>query len=206
MTTGFQNSAGLDMDQVFAARVSAQAVTTGFQNAAGEDLAAKLQPLSGDPKVGTQGFQLPDGRDFCQVFDTTAGTPRNFSATASDASQGISRASCVINPDGSVQAVGNDTVGWDNWFYPNASGIGSQYQALLTQGSESGTGSSTGATLGVWTTISSGLTRGISSSAAGSSERIHTSTINVQIRRLSDQVVVCTGTLNLTTDAMPKGV
>lgn len=201
MTTGFQNSAGLDMDQVFAARVSAQAVTTGFQNAAGEDLAAKLQPLSGNPKVGTQGFQLPDGRDFCQVFDTTASTPRNFAASASNVDQASSYAACIINPDGSVQAEGNDTAEWDNWSSPNVSGIGSQYEALLTQGSTSGQGEQTGNALGVWYSLSSSVTRGISTHAPRNGNRIFDSTITVQIRRASDQVVVCTGTLTLHVEA-----
>lgn len=202
MTTGFQNAAGQDMDQVFAARVSTRVATTGMTNIDGQDLADLLQPLSGAPKVGTQGFQLPDGTDISAVFDTVAGTPVNFSVTVDVIAMQSCQASAHFLADGtiSIEFDGDDNGNSYSpyWFNPPVAGIGSQYQILFHQTAMTGTaGTLDGNTLlDTWTTINDSY-RLVSVTANTKVGRGKHWAADVSIRRISDQVVVCTGTVSI---------
>lgn len=198
MATGFRLSNGLDLDQVFAARVSAAGASVGFRNSAGSDLSTVLEPGQLGVYASLTGYKNSAGVDFKSLFSTVAGAPSNFSVSpVRSVPSGTAGITTTVNADGSVTSkneTGTAMVGSGNWFSPNLAGVGSSYQVKFTL--TSGT-AWTGAAVNTWLAFPQSV--GLTTSGVEK-----TNVIAVSIRRTSDSVVVCSGTISL--DVVVGGV
>lgn len=188
--SSFRAPNGVDLDLIFAARASVTAGAVGYRNTDGLDLNQRYEGLgSQSPSAITTNFRTAAGIDLRNVFATTAGVPVNFSPSAT--SDGGSEAGISFNSSGNIipSPGGTPTV----WFSVPRANIGNEYDIIFQNASTPGLGNQWLGTFNTWLQLNA--TRGITfyrSAATGTGSGTCTATI----RRRSDNVNVCTGTLS----------
>lgn len=193
MATGFRMNNGVDLDQVFAARVAPAIGNVGFRRNDGVDLAQLFQP--GNSGIVT-GFRRSDGVDLGSLFSNSAAQPVNFSGHMFNTPPGLGTGtiSLTFQSDGSIVF----SNGSSTWYYPNTGGIGSSYDVNFS-GSISGAGASLTGTYSTWLDLSTSKSVGAQATmGGGDSQRSGSGTISAQVRRKSDGVVVATGSFTFT--------
>lgn len=185
---------GVDLDSVFAARVSAPTTSTGFRNLDGQDLNMRYEPYNGVDPTTPVGYRGPDGRDLSLYFSTSAGVPVNFTGYGrgeNNAPSSTATANIVFTTDGRVTGSGIPIGSGDisSWFSSPRAGVGDDYDVFVDTMS-AGLGTPSG-TFNTWLQLNAN--RQFVLSITGNAETARTST--AQIRRRSDNVVVCSGSL-----------
>lgn len=185
---------GVDLDSIFAGRVSLTAPSTGFRNLDGQDLNMRYEGYNGASPSGPVGYRGPDGRDISLYFATTAGIPINFTGSANAQNElPSSSATAVItfNPNSTIVGSGSPTGGGGttSWFSVPRAGIGNDHDVFVsTMSAGAGT---PGGTFNTWLHLDQ--SRQFTLALSGNQEVTRTAT--AQIRRRSDNVVVCSGPL-----------
>lgn len=63
---------GVDLDSIFAGRVTAPTSAVGFRNNDGQDLSMRYEKANAAPATAAVGYRGPDGRDLSQWSSTSA--------------------------------------------------------------------------------------------------------------------------------------
>lgn len=185
---------GADLDTIFALRASSPGPSTGFRNLDGVDLNMRYEPYNGDNPSGPVGYRGPDGRDISLYFATSAGVPINFVGNGSGENEipnSTAIASITFTTEGRVVGAGSPSGGGGTnlWFSVPRTGIGNDYDvSVSTMSAGPGT---PGGTFNTWLRLDQ--TRQFTLTVSGNQEVTRTAT--AQIRRRSDNVVVCSGPL-----------
>lgn len=215
MATNFRISSGSDFDDCFDLYVQGTHPSNlNMRTSDGTDLALRYAPIAYGSKRADVNYRNSAGTDISNFFAqkgsaSYGGTPVNFTSAADalranrgkpvSATAGIS-----INSDGSITALydSNSIVGDSKWLSTVTGGAGASYECYITQTyMDGGTGGVGGAALNTWLSLSSNQIRSITSTTKAYQSLSRVWQGNVSIRRASDQVVVCTGTIQLTADA-----
>ncbi|WQZ00990.1 hypothetical protein [Stenotrophomonas phage StenR_269] len=186
-------STGVDLDSIFTPRVVAAGPVSGFRNLDGQDLNMRYEAYNGISPASPVGYRGPDGQDISLYYATSpTGGPVNFNVkgTATNTTPGGSgSASITFNPNGSIN-VTTSTAGGDAgfWYSVILPGVGADYDVLVS-GRSAGAGTWTGP-FDTWTRLDSLLPYTL---FVTSSDGTHIRTATGQVRRRSDNVVVCSG-------------
>lgn len=195
----YRNPAGVDLDLIFAARTSVTAAATNFRNADGLDLNQRYEGLgSQSPSAGTTNFRSPAGLDLRLVFATSSGVPTNFSGSGSSYNpSGGAVTTVTVFTTGNVNAVGSPSGSGTStqWFSNPRAGLGNDYDVYFTN--SGGAGGTWGGTFNTWMQLNVNRSVSLTQTAAGTATN---GVVNVQIRRRSDNTVVCTGTYNVSAE------
>lgn len=70
--SSFRNQSGVDLDLVFASRVTSPTSNTNFRNTDSVDLANRYEKANATAPTSAVGMRGPDGRDLCLWFTTNA--------------------------------------------------------------------------------------------------------------------------------------
>ena len=193
--SSFRNvNTGVDLDSIFAARVTLTAPVTGYRNLDGQDLNVRYEGYNGFNPASPVGYRGPDGRDISLYFATSAGAPIDFVGYGSGENaipNSTAIASITFTPEGRVVGGGSPSGGGGTnlWFSAPRTGIGNDYDvSVSTMSAGPGT---PGGTFNTWLQLDQ--TRQFTLTVSGNQEVTRTAT--AQIRRRSDNVVVCSGPL-----------
>lgn len=90
--SSFRNQAGVDLDLIFASRVTAKTSDVNFRNMDTDDLSLRYEKTNASPPTGATGLRGPDGRDLSLWFSTSAtgGLAVNVSANDTSYNNGLS--------------------------------------------------------------------------------------------------------------------
>lgn len=77
---------GVDLDSIFATRVTAPTSAVGFRNADGQDLSLRYEKANAAPPTSNVGYRGPDGRDLSLWFTTDATGGLSIGVTANNVS------------------------------------------------------------------------------------------------------------------------
>lgn len=77
---------GVDLDSIFATRVTAPTSAVGFRNADGQDLSLRYEKANTAPPTSNVGYRGPDGRDLSLWFTTDATGGLSIGVTANNVS------------------------------------------------------------------------------------------------------------------------
>lgn len=185
---------GVDLDSIFAAKVSLTAPTTGFRSLDGQDLNMRYEGYNGVNPASPVGYRGPDGVDLSMYFATTAGVPINFTGSGSAQNElpsSSATASITFTPEGRIVGGGNPNGGGGTtlWFSAPRAGVGNDYDVnVSTMSAGAGT---PGGTFNTWLQLDQ--SRQFTLALSGNQEVTRTAT--AQVRRRSDNVVVCSGPL-----------
>lgn len=196
MVTGFKTSSGVDLDTIFAARVSAAGANCGFKNSAGVDLAQLFEPGSAGVHPTDTGFRNSAGTDLRLLFSTVAAAPTSFTGAFASRSKtsGTATVTGTIKADGTIvftNDVGGSAGPTKSWLVPNLAGGGALYDVKIARGAitPAASGSASGMVDGTWYQCNADRTFSLSSG-----QPICSQTWTLTWRRRSDLVTVCTGT------------
>lgn len=193
--TSFRDPSGVDLDAIFAPRISVTGVTTNFRNTDGLDLNQRYEGIgSQTPSAPTINMRTPSGVDLSQVFATMAGVPRNFSGAinaTNSTGTGAVTATITVRSGGQVAGAASPagTATNTSWFSVPRPAVGNDYDVNFVPVSGTWTG-----TVNTWQQLNTDRVVSMSRSTNGTS----TGTMSIQIRRRSDGVVVSTGTYDVT--------
>lgn len=70
--SSFRNQAGVDLDLIFAGRVTDKTSNVNFRNTDTADLSLRYEKANASPPTGATGLRGPDGRDLSLWFSTSA--------------------------------------------------------------------------------------------------------------------------------------
>ena len=193
--SSFRSPAGVDLDAIFAPRVAVTAAATNFRNTDGLDLNQRYEGLgSQTPAAPTVGYRNPSGVDLSLVFATSSGVPMNFSGSGSALNTSNTSGSAVVTitvrRDGTNGGLGSPTGGATDtqWFSVPRTDVGDSYDVFFTTTGGSG-GTWGGSALSTWLQLNTNRSVTLTRSSNGTSS----GTVDIQIRRRSDNVVVSTG-------------
>lgn len=193
MAVNIRNNAGVDLDAVFASRVStAPGTNTGWRGPDGVDLRLRYEPYNGISPASTTGRRAFDGRDLALWFATTAisfvGGNRNINVI-SPFNPGS--AYVVFNSNGTVSMESSTAgVSTQSWATPTTAGIGSGYQIRFYNASAMTTDQSAGA----WVSLGTSKTIGVLVNTINTTRY---ASADYQIRNASTLAVVASGSINL---------
>lgn len=84
--SSFRNPAGVDLDLIFASRVSAKAANVNFRNTDSVDISNRYEKANAVAPAATTNLRGPDGRDLNLWFTTSATTALSVNVSSNDAS------------------------------------------------------------------------------------------------------------------------
>lgn len=192
MPVGLRNPAGVDLENIFAPRVSAAAANVNIRHVGtGVDISQIFEPYNGVRPAQPVNIRAPDGRDLNLIFATTSDifpssdiNYEDFNPSGSGAT-----ASITFNTNGEIVIAGGTSApASDDWKLPTMAGIGSGYEVMFTAVSGTWTG-----TLNTWQSLLSA--RSVSSSRTPNG--VSSPRLTAAVRR-SGGAQVSTRTVNLT--------
>lgn len=83
--SSFRNSAGVDLDLIFASRVTTKASNVNYRNTDSVDISNRYEKANTKPPTSATGFRGPDGRDLSLWFTTDAAAGLAINVTANNA-------------------------------------------------------------------------------------------------------------------------
>lgn len=190
MAVNIRNLAGVDLDQIFAARISAPVKPAcNIRGPDGVDLVWRYEPYAGVAQASPTNIRGYDAQDLNQWFTTSAEqfNSANYSVNSFRPS-GIAESSLTIQSDGSVVRQGTSTT-YGSWRTPTQAGIGSGFEVIFTNAVGLSSNSAP-----VWTSLSSGQAVVLANSVLNT-ERNGSATYT--IRRVGSGSIVSTGNINL---------
>ena len=108
--SSFRNPAGVDLDLIFASRVTAKAANVNFRNTDSVDISNRYEKANSAPPTSSVGYRGPDGRDLSLWFTTDATGGLSISMTANNVyyNNGLSNTPLkrTMNTDASASATG----------------------------------------------------------------------------------------------------
>lgn len=194
--SGFKAPGGVDLDSLFATRVTTAGSNSGFQNTA-VDLSQRYEVRGATTAIGVTGFQV-SGVDLNQKYkglsaarvQLQAVVRHQISIAPTDARAGFRLNSSGVQESG----VGTTAISYTTDLSWLLTGTNSQYdaRATLTAGSNPTTG-----TMGTWLNL--GTTREWKNEATGAGEAFDT-TMTVEIRDASTLTVLATCSVEIWAD------
>lgn len=126
--SNFRNAyTGVDLDFIFAARVSSPTSGVGFRNVGGVDLSDRYEKANSSPPTAPVGYRGPDGRDLSLWFstDATGGLAINVSANNVSYDNGLSNSPPVrtMQAGAAAFATGGTGVYSYTWEIISSSGV-----------------------------------------------------------------------------------
>ena len=165
---------GVDLDSIFASRVTAPTSAVGFRNADGQDLSLRYEKANAAPPTSNVGYRGPDGRDLSLWFTTDATGGLSIGVTANNVSynngQSISPPQRALQAGASASASGGTGTYSYTWSIESVSNVTNVSLSTTTGSSTTITGTAFMNTPGYVTvkcTVSDGVT---TKSATGTSE------------------------------------
>lgn len=197
MASGFRASSGADLDSVFAARVAAAIGGVGYRTSDGVDISQRYQP--GSSGIVT-GLRRSDGVDLGNLFSSSAPAPVNFGGAAFNQPPGTGTGSTgvTVNPNGDISFAQGSSTGHTAWYSPLTAGAGAAYDVHFANSGGAGAGASWSGSFGVWQDLTTSKSFSLAvTMGGGSTQRGSTGSVVVTIRRKSDGVAVCSGTITV---------
>lgn len=137
MTVGYRNSAGTDLDSVFAAYATGtKHPNCGFRTTGGQDLSDRFQPYVDGPKADVVGFRNGSGVDLKDLFAPFGWAPPtqlgfDGQTYLSARINPVARVTLNIKTDGTWSVVNNGGPGgsgtWDTF-----SGVPADFEVMFT--------------------------------------------------------------------------
>ena len=125
--SSFRNSAGVDLDLIFASRVTAKAANVNYRNTDSVDISNRYEKANAKPPTSATGFRGPDGRDLSLWFttDATGGLAINMTANDVSYNNGLSTSPLTrtMQAGASVSATGGTGNYTYTWQIESSSGV-----------------------------------------------------------------------------------
>lgn len=184
-------SDGVDLDSIFAARITAPGPITGFRNNDGVDLNQRYEAYNGVGIASPTGYRGPDGRDLSLYFTTVASMPvsKNFDISSfneSTAPGQTATSDISFLPNGNVQLTatpGSTTM--DTWAIGAYSNIGDLYEIQFVSRTGGAGGTWGGVALNTWLSLSTFKNQFLRRTNVGNSS----GSVQAQIRRVGTATV-----------------
>lgn len=205
MTTGFRNASGTDFDNVFDPYVQGtKPGATGFRTSDGVDLNQRFAPIVFGTAAAATGFRLSGGADVNTLWAAKGTASYLIPSPAYDWTMSVPQSGTsfytISNPiTWHSNGTWSTSVASGNWATSPSAGFGNSYQIMLDNFVLNNNAGQTltllSNSLSSWVTVSADRAAVMQLVSRPSSVG-STWTCRVQIRRVSDSVVVYTGTIS----------
>lgn len=125
--SSFRNPAGVDLDLIFANRVTAKAANVNFRNTDSVDISNRYEKSNAQSPAARTNMRGPDGRDLNLWFTTDAAAGLSVNVSASDVSynNGLSNTPFTRSMSTAAEAAASGGAGGYTyaWSITNSSGV-----------------------------------------------------------------------------------